>query len=238
MRDRVPTKPNRYAVYDDNHNFVRYEYHERADEPTEAGTPLNKANLLSDTTAAAIESAFNTTLPSDPSINDALSAIGTLSLDVVQLLDATPVAVETATAWSQTFELSESLANFAFYLVFAEGLTCDRAASPIVHLCFGPDNTGASMGPTTYLNANNYSTCTNVWIFGGLVPHSTPYSFWDGINVYIFDTGTLTKRFLTTIDNISTATTLSDNNVTFYTASTSGGVASEGSIRIFGIGRI
>ena len=40
--DRQPTKPNRYAVYDDNHNFIRYEYHERADEPTQAGNTINK----------------------------------------------------------------------------------------------------------------------------------------------------------------------------------------------------
>ena len=52
MLDRVPTKPSRYAVYDDNHNFLRHEYHERADEPTEVGTPLNKATFLKDTTAA------------------------------------------------------------------------------------------------------------------------------------------------------------------------------------------
>lgn len=43
--DRLPTKPNRYAVYDDNHNFIRYEYHERADEPIVEGSPLNKAKL-------------------------------------------------------------------------------------------------------------------------------------------------------------------------------------------------
>lgn len=41
--DRVPTKPNRYAVYEENHNFLRYEYHERADEPVQAGNPFNKA---------------------------------------------------------------------------------------------------------------------------------------------------------------------------------------------------
>lgn len=41
--DRVPTKPNRYAVYDEDHNFLRYEYHERADEPVQAGNPFNKA---------------------------------------------------------------------------------------------------------------------------------------------------------------------------------------------------
>ena len=43
--DRLPTKPHRYAVYDDNHNFIRYEYHERADEPIVEGSPLNKTKL-------------------------------------------------------------------------------------------------------------------------------------------------------------------------------------------------
>jgi hypothetical protein len=66
LKDRVPTKPNRYAVYDDNHNFLRYEYHERADEPTEEGTPLTKATLLSDTTAALLG------LSENPTVNDAL----------------------------------------------------------------------------------------------------------------------------------------------------------------------
>jgi len=55
MRDRVSAKPNRYAVYDDSHNFIRYEYHERADEPTQEGTALSKANLLSDPTAGKLD---------------------------------------------------------------------------------------------------------------------------------------------------------------------------------------
>lgn len=55
MQDRVPTKPNRYAVYDDAHNFLRYEYHERADEPTQEGTPLNKETLLNDSTCEILE---------------------------------------------------------------------------------------------------------------------------------------------------------------------------------------
>ena len=54
MLDRVPTKPNRYAVYDENHNFLRYEYHERADEPTQVGDALNKANLLPDDVATKL----------------------------------------------------------------------------------------------------------------------------------------------------------------------------------------
>lgn len=69
MKDRVSAKPNRYAVYDDSHNFIRYEYHERADEPTEAGSALNKANLLPDDVATALG------LTGDPQVKDALLKI-------------------------------------------------------------------------------------------------------------------------------------------------------------------
>lgn len=73
MKDRVPNKPNRYAVYDDNHNFSRYEYHERADEPTQEGSALNKANLLPDNVATVLG------LAGDPQVKDAFTALKTLA---------------------------------------------------------------------------------------------------------------------------------------------------------------
>ena len=72
MKDRVPTKPNRYAVYDDAHTFLRYEYHERADDPTQVGDALNKANLLPDTVATALG------LTGNAQVKDALEKIKTL----------------------------------------------------------------------------------------------------------------------------------------------------------------
>ena len=69
MQDRAPTKPNRYAVYDDAHNFLRYEYHERADEPTQEGDALNKANLLPDEVATALG------LTGNPQVKDALTQL-------------------------------------------------------------------------------------------------------------------------------------------------------------------
>lgn len=69
MVDRAPTKPNRYAVYDENHNFIRYEYHERADEPTQEGDALNKANLLPDAVATALG------LTGNPQVKDALEKL-------------------------------------------------------------------------------------------------------------------------------------------------------------------
>ena len=74
MQDRIPTKPNRYAVYDDAHNFVRYEYHERADEPTQTGDALNKANLLPDDVVSAVEAALGINLGANPQVKDALAA--------------------------------------------------------------------------------------------------------------------------------------------------------------------
>jgi|GEM_PF-4927446 hypothetical protein len=59
MKDRNPTQilPNgaiRYAVYDASGNFLRYDYMLPADNPSEEGTALNKANLFRDTTALSL----------------------------------------------------------------------------------------------------------------------------------------------------------------------------------------
>lgn len=86
MQDRAPTKPNRYAVYDDDHNFLRYEYHERADEPTQEGTPLTKATLLSDTTAAQLG------LSGDPTVDDALGKLSAAAL--IQKSGGEPIYAE------------------------------------------------------------------------------------------------------------------------------------------------
>lgn len=59
MRDRTPTKvlgngALRYGVYDADGTFLRYEYLGLDDQPTQEGTPLNKASLLKDATAALL----------------------------------------------------------------------------------------------------------------------------------------------------------------------------------------
>lgn len=76
MKDRQPTQiltngAIRYGVYNANGTLDRYEYLKREDAPTVEGTPLNKANLLSDATAAKLWP--NTEIrPEDPTLNDAL----------------------------------------------------------------------------------------------------------------------------------------------------------------------
>ena len=58
MKDRQPTQvlsngAIRYGVYNADGTLNHYEYLKREDAPTVEGTPLNKANLLSDTTRLA-----------------------------------------------------------------------------------------------------------------------------------------------------------------------------------------
>lgn len=69
MKDRIPTKPGRIQLApstDGDDLFIIT----RADEPTQIGTALNKANLLTDETASALEIATN-----EPTVDDAFNAI-------------------------------------------------------------------------------------------------------------------------------------------------------------------
>lgn len=94
MKDRQPTQildngAIRYGVYDEAGQLLRYEYMKREDAPTVEGTPLNKANLLSDATAAKIWR--GATKPDDPTVNDALSKLteGTARVGDIELSSRT-----------------------------------------------------------------------------------------------------------------------------------------------------
>lgn len=79
MKDRQPTQvlangAIRYGVYNADGTLDHYEYLKREDAPTVEGTPLNKANLLSDATAAKLWPNASTR-PEDPTVNDALGKL-------------------------------------------------------------------------------------------------------------------------------------------------------------------
>lgn len=78
MKDRQPTQilsngAIRYGVYTAGGTLDHYVYLKREDAPTVEGTPLNKANLLSDATAAKIWPGSEK--PDDPTVNDALAKL-------------------------------------------------------------------------------------------------------------------------------------------------------------------
>lgn len=65
MKDRVPKYPGRVYVTPENGGAPYYATIERADEPVEVGTPLNKATLLSDETAELYEKPTDAAVPDD-----------------------------------------------------------------------------------------------------------------------------------------------------------------------------
>lgn len=79
MKDRQPTKvlangAIRYGIYREDGTLDHYEYMKREDAPTVEGTPLNKANLLSDATAQKLWPNADAR-PEDPTVNDAFSKL-------------------------------------------------------------------------------------------------------------------------------------------------------------------
>lgn len=81
MQDRVSLYPGRVKLEPVAGQANLYDL-TRADQPTQEGTPLNKANLLSDATAAAIK-ALLTSQTEDPATpNDALNILAQAVEDV------------------------------------------------------------------------------------------------------------------------------------------------------------
>ena len=100
MNDRVSTYPGRVRLTPVEGQTDVFDM-TRADSPTQEGTALNKANLLSDTTASAINTLTGST-PSTP--NSALYAIANkLSAVITSLLsNATATAIQTLTGTKPT----------------------------------------------------------------------------------------------------------------------------------------
>ena len=73
MKDRVPLYPGRVKLTPVAGQANTYDM-SRADSPQQEGTPINKATLLSDETAALIWPDASTR-PADPTVDDALAAL-------------------------------------------------------------------------------------------------------------------------------------------------------------------
>lgn len=100
MKDRVPTYPGRVKLTPVEGQENTYDM-TRADQPTQAGTPLNKATLLKDETAEKF--GFETT--GDTTVDDILSVLKDSALyngtpDIDMTLPAAGITLENAT-WEQ-----------------------------------------------------------------------------------------------------------------------------------------
>lgn len=127
MKDRVPTYPGRVRMTPVTGQTNVYDM-ELADQPTEAGTPLNKANLLTDATATALGLD-----PSDnPSPDDAFDQIAQAKQDNgVQYTATLP-----SSGWSlvngyytQTVTVSGLLASYATDPIVDVALSGNDAAT-------------------------------------------------------------------------------------------------------------
>ena len=95
MQDRVSLYPGRVKLEPVAGQANLYDL-TRADQPTQEGTPLNKANLLSDATAAAIKAllASQTENPATP--NEALNVL-TQAVEAVTTVAAGKCSIENST---------------------------------------------------------------------------------------------------------------------------------------------
>ena len=107
MKDRVPLYPGRVKLTPVSGQENTYDM-VRADEPTQEGTPLNKASLLSDETAAALK------LPqSDPTVNDALYVLKQIMPTAVLNVTTDAGAVVTATKGSNVLSATADSSGLA-----------------------------------------------------------------------------------------------------------------------------
>ena len=87
MKDRVSANPGRVKLTPEDGSPAFYATMERADNPVEEGTPLNKSTLLSDAACDLLE------IPQTSTVNDALLAAGALKSRAV-------TATLTAAGWT------------------------------------------------------------------------------------------------------------------------------------------
>lgn len=146
MNDRIPTKPGRVLLTPEDGSSPFYATITRADEPTQEGTPLNKANLLSDETEVAIwEVAQGRT------VNDALKMLSdvaygrvaslTLTVndtegnpipDVTVRLDSAPTVGEDPTTGTDgKIKLDTNAGEHTVYLVYPLGYSAETGSTTV-----------------------------------------------------------------------------------------------------------
>ena len=95
MQDRVSLYPGRVKLEPVAGQANTYDL-TRADQPTQEGTPLNKANLLSDATAAAIKALLASQTENPVTPNEALNIL-TQAVEDVATVAAGKCSMETST---------------------------------------------------------------------------------------------------------------------------------------------
>lgn len=129
MKDRIPLHAGRVQLVPVSGNLYDMTM---ADDPTEAGTPLNKANLLSDAAAQAVWR-DPATRPSDPVPSEAFIKLGGKS---VLLADYTATADIRRTT-PITFNLIDDVENYDGFEVWFSAQGLDTSPAPTTFIDIG-----------------------------------------------------------------------------------------------------
>lgn len=109
MKDRVPSNPGRVLVTPENGGAAYYATLTRADNPTQEGTPLNKANLLTDATAALFG------LDANAVPNDVFSIVHTLiARNAMDIANGVKIEAGSYTGTDETGEANAITLTFGF----------------------------------------------------------------------------------------------------------------------------
>ncbi|MFR1051478.1 MAG: phage tail protein [Lachnospirales bacterium] len=187
MKDRVPTKPGRVKLTkaDGSSEYVTME---RADEPTQVGTPLNKGTLLSDATAAALG------LAGDATVNDGLAklalgpfkigdTLSTLRTDLGNKWLLCNGAVVDATVYPSLYALLSAVISGA--AVGGYGTPRDIASDGTTYVACGYDHTTSKAFIKYSTDPAGSSVWTSVNIVGSYGWRPTKVAVHDGMWVAI-----------------------------------------------------
>lgn len=176
MQDRVSLYPGRVKLEPVAGQANLYDL-TRADQPTQEGTPLNKANLLSDATAAAIKAllASQTEDPATP--NDALNTL-TQAVEDVATVAAGKCSMETSTYTGNGKYGSANPTTLTFpkkpTLLFV------FASSGDGFMLMVTDKTPATINALGYYNGATWGTVNLSWQGSTLRFYSDRYATWQG----------------------------------------------------------
>jgi hypothetical protein len=148
MKDRIPKYAGRIKLIPVANASNTYDV-ERADEPLQDGTPLNKNTMLRDETAEALKLPQEDPTPDDAFVKIALELEKSTDQIATLLVDASGYEAETVVA---SFDLSE----YNFCLFRGSGATTVMTA-----LDSNKDSTGIQMYSGTLL----YNFGTGLWDF-------------------------------------------------------------------------
>ena len=123
MKDRIPTHAGRVLLVPVTGETNKYDM-SLADEPTEAGTPLNKANLLTDATATALGLDPN----DNPSVNDAFGAVQAKGVQYTATLPTSGWTLSSG-YYTQTVTVTGLKASYATDPIVDVALTGNDAAT-------------------------------------------------------------------------------------------------------------